>query len=98
MQQIKELIPAVFQALQAPAMQGRSRLVSHWAEITGPRIAAHTRPSLSESGKLFVWVDQSTLASELHQKYRQSILKRTQALLGEEQVKTICFRVGQLRG
>jgi predicted nucleic acid-binding Zn ribbon protein len=98
MQSIKDLLPAVFEALKTPEMQGRTKLTAHWAEIAGPRIAAHTRPSLSKDGKLFVWVDQSTLAFELSQKYGPSLLKRAQALLGEEMVKSIGFRVGQLRG
>ena len=98
MQSIKELLPAVFEALQAPALQTRSQLTLRWAQIAGEKIAAHTRPSLSKDGKLFVWVDQSTLAFELSQKYRQSLLKRTQALIGEDAVKSISFRVGQLRG
>ena len=98
MQSIKELLPSVFAALQSPAMQSRSRLVSCWEKIAGAHVAAHTKPSLSKDGKLFVWVDQSALAFELNQKYSQSILKRTQALLGEESVKKIYFRVGQLRG
>ena len=98
MQSIKDLLPGVFQALTAPELQQRSRLTSHWEQIAGPRIAAHTRPSLTNDGKLFIWVDQSTLAFELSQKYSQSLLKRTQALLGEDAVKSIGFRVGQLRG
>ena len=98
MHAIKELIPSVFAALQSPAAQQRSKLISNWEQIAGACIAAHTKPSLSKEGKLFVWADQSALAFELHQKYAQSLLKRTQALLGEDAVKSISFRVGQLRG
>ena len=97
MQAIKELLPSVFAALQSPVLKQRTSLVSQWEKITGAQIAAHTRPSLGKDGKLFVWVDQSALAFELSQKFGPSILKRTQALLGEDSVKSICFRVGQLR-
>ncbi len=98
MQSVKDLLPSVFAALQTPVLKQRSSLFSRWSEITGAEIAEHTRPSLGKNGKLFVWVDQSTLAFELSQRHSQSILKRTQALLGEEAVTSICFRVGQLRG
>ena len=97
MQTLKELLPSVFAALQNPVLKQRSHLFSCWEQVAGPTVAAHTRPSLGKDGKLFVWVDQSALAFELSQKHSQSLLKRTQALLGEEAVKSISFRVGQLR-
>ncbi len=97
MQAIKELIPSVLAALQAPELAQRSKLVSEWPAIAGLKIAGHTRPVLNPSGELLVWVDQSTLAFELSQRYRGSLLKRAQAALGEEAVKSVRFRVGQLR-
>ena len=97
MQQIKDLISGVLRGLQDPEKQKRSKLVSAWPSIAGPKIAPHTKPVLSEHGDLWVWVDQSSLAFEIQQKYRQSLLKRTQAVLGEEAVKTIRIKVGQLR-
>ena len=97
MQAIKELLPAVLAGLQAPELALRSKLVSEWPAIAGTRIAEHTRPTLNASGELWVWVDQSTLAFELNLRYRGSLLKRAQAALGEEAVKNIRFRVGQLR-
>ena len=97
MQAIRELLPSVLAGLQAPELALRSRLVSEWPSIAGAKIAEHTRPTLNASGALWVWVDQSTLAFELSQRYRGSLLKRTQAALGEEAVKAIRFRVGQLR-
>ena len=97
MQAIKELLPAVLAGLQSPEHALRSRLVSEWPAIAGDKIAAHTRPTLNASGELWIWVDQSTLAFELNQRYKGSLLKRTQAVLGEEAVRSVRFRVGQLR-
>ena len=97
MQAIKELLPAVLAGFQTPELALRSRLVSEWPAIAGEKIAAHTRPTLNASGDLWVWVDQSSLAFELNQRYKGSLLKRTQAALGEEAVKSVRFRVGQLR-
>ncbi len=97
MQSIKELLPSVLAGLQAPELALRSRLVTEWPAIAGEKIAAHTKPTLNTAGALWVWVDQSSLAFELNQRYRGSILKRTQAVLGEEAVKSVHFRVGQLR-
>ncbi|MBN1689319.1 MAG: DUF721 domain-containing protein [Candidatus Omnitrophica bacterium] len=83
--------------LQDPEAQRRQKLILEWPSIAGPKIAPHTKPSLGKNGSLYVWVDQSTLAFELNQRYRQNLLKRTQAVLGEENVNKIYFRVGQIR-
>lgn len=96
MQTIKEVLPGVLQELQKPEKTKHQRLIRHWMTIAGPKIAPHTKPSLGKREKLFVWVDQSTLAFELNQKYKQVLLKRVQAVLGEENVKSIFFRVGQI--
>lgn len=96
MQAIKDIIPVVVAQLQTPKKSLRSRLLEEWPAIAGPRLAHRTRPRLGEEGELCVWVDQSTLAFELSQRYRQSFLKRVQAALGEKAVTSIRFRVGRL--
>lgn len=95
--QIKDLLPGVLAGLQGPELALRSKLITEWPAIAGEKIAAHTQPTLTAAGDLWVWVDQSSLAFELNQRYRGSLLKRTQAVLGEEAVKSVRFRVGQLR-
>ena len=97
MQAIKELLAGVIANLQTPEKQTRTKLVSEWASMAGPKIAAHTKPTLLRNGELCVWVDQAALAYELSQKYRQSLLKRAQMTLGETTIKSIRFYVGQLR-
>ena len=97
MESIKNVLPSVISRLQDPETKRKNQLFNEWPNIVGPKLAPHTKPSLGKNGQLFVWVDQSSLAFELNQKYRQSLLKRTQASLGEEAIKSIRFRVGQLR-
>lgn len=94
---IREILPGVLSNLKTPIGSVRGQLVDQWPSIVSPKIAMHTRPTLAPSGELCVWVDQATLAFELNQKYRTTILKRTQAALGEDAVKSIRFRIGQLR-
>lgn len=96
MDSLKSLLPNVIAKLQTPEMQTRSRLVSEWAAVAGPKIAAHTKPLL-RNGELCVWVDQPALAYELSQKYKQTILKRAQMTIGETAVKSVRFYVGQIR-
>lgn len=97
MKTLKEIVPCVLQSLEDPEQQKRKKLMQQWESITGSKVAPHTRPSLSKTGKLFVWVDQAALACQLNQQYRTSLLRRVQAVLGEENVREIFFRVGQLR-
>lgn len=96
MHAIKQLLPNVIASLQTPEKQIRTRLVSEWALIAGEKIASHTKPVL-RNNELCVWVDQSTLAYELSQKYKPTLLKRAQMSLGENNVKSIRFYVGQIR-
>ena len=97
MQAIKNIIFSVLSDLQTPELMQRNRLATKWPEIVGPKLAQHTQPSLGQHGQLHVWVNQSTLAFEVNQRYKMSILKRAQAELGEEAVKTVRVYVGQPR-
>ncbi len=97
MQALKELIPLALADLQKISSSKKNLILERWPSIVGPKIAAHSKPSLGRNQDLWVWVDQSALAFELNQKYRQTILKRVQAALGAEVVKAVHVRVGQLR-
>lgn len=97
MQAIKDVIPSVLASLQNPESLKRKKLAEEWASVVGEKAAPHTKPSLGKNKKLYVWVDQSALAFELSQKYKQTILRRARALVGEESVEKVCIRVGQLR-
>lgn len=97
MDSIKDLLPTVLSSLNTPEKTKRQKLCDSWSAVIGKKYYPITRPSLTPDGKLFVWVEDSSLAFELNTKYRQTILKRAQAILGEEEIKGIYFRVGQLR-
>jgi predicted nucleic acid-binding Zn ribbon protein len=96
MQMIREILPGILAELGSPEKQKRSKLLDQWEAIAGKRVFPHTRPYLGNQGRLYVWVDSSALAFELSQRYRQSLLKRAQAVLGETEIKSIHIRVGQL--
>ncbi len=97
MEKIKELLPSVIKNLQTPEWNNRQKITKEWKAIAGPKIAPYTKPSLSDDGKLTVWVNKATLAFEINQRYKATLLKRVQAAIGEETVKKIYVRVGQLR-
>jgi len=97
MQPLAPVIDSLLQGLKAGVKGKRATLQSIWPQIVGSSLSPHTKPSLMREGILCVWVDSSVLAYELSQRYRGTILKRTQASLGEETVKKIIFRVGEIR-
>lgn len=95
MDRIKTILPSVLRGLESPEKQTRSRLIEKWVGIAGAKLASHTKPKLSAKGILYVYVDEPVLAFEINQKYRQALLKRSQAVLGEEVVKAIKVLIGK---
>ena len=91
------VIHSVLEELSQGVKERRSVLQGHWEQIMGNQLSTHTKPQLQPGGTLCVWVDDSTLASELRQRYLGTILKRTGNVLGEGAIKKIVFRVGELR-
>ena len=95
MDRIKTILPSVLRGLENPDKQTRSKLVAEWPSIIGAKLAPHTKPQLSQRGVLYVHTDESVLAFEINQKYRQALLKRAQAALGEDKVKDVRVLVGK---
>jgi hypothetical protein len=97
MKSVREVLPSILRNLQSPEAKKQNRIYDEWESVVGARFARQTKPSLGKRNELYVWVKDSTLAFEINQKYKNTILKRAQAVLGEEAVKKIYVRVGQIR-
>ena len=95
MDDIGSILPKIMKGFEDPEKQKRSLLVDSWPSIAGEKLTKHTRPQLSSKGILYIHVKDSVLAFEISQRYRQSFLKRTQAVLGEEVVKEVRVLVGK---
>jgi len=91
------VLSAVLEDLKTGVKEKRSRLESRWPEIVGANFASHTRGSLRAGGVLCVWADNSVLAFEMGRRYQGTILKRAKAVLGEDEVRKVIFRVGEIR-
>lgn len=96
-QPLKPVLEHLFSGLTDPERKTNSRLIDCWSEIAGEAVASHTKARFAREGNITVWVDDSTLAFELAQRYKSTLLKRLQNEFGEERVKNIRFFVGQLR-
>jgi len=84
-------------ALAEPASQKKIQLMEKWPAIIGTKLAGHTKPVFGKNGELIIWVDQSVLAFELRQRYQNVLLARLQTALGNKEVKSLKFFVGQIR-
>ncbi len=97
MDNIRKIIDGLMGALADPASQKKMQLLEKWPAIVGTKLAGHTKPVFGKKGELIVWVDQSPLAFELRQRHQQALLKRVQTALGDGEIKSLRFFVGQIR-
>ncbi len=67
----------------------QANLAQNWEKIAGKKIAALSRAFISKKKILYVEVADGGYAFELRQKYQTSLLKRAQALVGEEVITDI---------
>lgn len=96
MKSIKDILDNVFKDLNAPEKSAQALLAQKWPGIIGPKLIRHTKPKLDKFGNLTVWVDNSTLAFELKQRYQSGLMKRVKAALGENEVKKLRILVGEI--
>ena len=93
---LKQALNSIFLRLTNPENQKKSLLTDCWPRIAGSQFSKHTKPLFQKDGKVTVWVDDSTLAFELSQRYKPLLLKRLRNQFGEEEVKDIRFLVGEI--
>ncbi len=94
---LKSILNNLFASLANQEQQKKSTLVDFWPKLAGSYFSKHTKPRFSPDGKITVWVDDSTIAFELSQRYKPVLLKRLKNQFGEEQVKDLRFFVGEIR-
>ena len=94
---LKPILQNLFASLANPELLRKSSLVDFWPKIAGNYFSQHTKPRFTSEGKVAVWVDDSTIAFELSQRYRAALLKRLKNQFGEEEVKDLRFFVGEIR-
>lgn len=88
MDDFRDVVSKVLAGLVDPTTP-QNQLSQSWEKIAGEKIAKISRPFVSKKKILYVEVCDGAYAFELRQKYQPSLLKRAQALLGEENVVDI---------
>jgi hypothetical protein len=91
------VLNSLLQELKTGVKEKRSLLENRWAEIVGSAYSGRTKGVLQREGTLCVWANDSVLAYELGRKYQGTILQRARRVLGEDEIKKIIFRVGEIR-
>lgn len=88
MENIAGILEKVFSSLATQASP-QHKLAENWEKIAGEKIAKISRAFVSKKKILYVEVRDGAYAFELRQRYGPSLLKRAQALLGEDAVVDI---------
>lgn len=88
MEEMKGLVGKVLAGMVDPGAP-HTRLAMEWEKVAGKKIAAISRPFVSKKKILYVEVSDGGYAFEIRQRYQASLLKRAQALLGEDAITDI---------
>lgn len=88
MEEMSRLVGRVLAGMADPGSP-QMQLSQNWEKIAGPKISKISRAFVSKKKILYVEVEDGGYAFELRQRYQSALLKRTQALLGEENIVDI---------
>ena len=94
---LKPILNSLLASLVGEHQRQKSTLIDFWPKVAGNYFSKHTKPRFGADGRVTVWVDDSTIAFELSQRYKPVFLKRLKNQFGEDQVRDIRFFVGQIR-
>lgn len=90
------VLKKIFETISTPQQQLNQKLYNVWPRVLDSTWANRAIPRLKNK-TVVVWVENSNLACEMSRRYEQTILKRLQNELGEEQIKKVWFCVGRPR-
>ena len=96
MQHVKEILSNLISDLDKKRKKEPVRVFEIWNAIAGENIAAHTKPYELKRRILFVMVDDSTWAYELNQRYKEELIKKLNDKLGNEAIRDIRIRIGDI--
>jgi len=90
---IGEILHQVVRGLGVGKKLNEQRAVVEWPEVVGDRVAAHSRATRVDGGRLFVEVDSSVWAQELSL-MRRRILEELNNRIGTGVIDTVHFVLG----
>jgi predicted nucleic acid-binding Zn ribbon protein len=90
---IQRIVSQVISSLGLGRKLDEHRAVVEWADVVGERVAAHSRATRVDRGRLFVEVDSSVWAQELSL-MRQRIVAQLNERVGKGVIETLHFVLG----
>jgi predicted nucleic acid-binding Zn ribbon protein len=90
---IGEILHQVVRDLGVGKKLNEQRAVVEWRDVVGDRVAAHSRATRVDQGRLFVEVDSSVWAQELSL-MRRRILQELGNRIGRGVIETVHFVLG----
>ncbi len=90
----KKALSSVLQRYGAAKEIREHRILIHWKDVVGPRVAAHTTPDALSKGVLWVRVDSSPWMHQLSF-LKEEILAKANELCGEALVREVRFHLGR---
>jgi len=94
-ERIENIIRSIFKKLDGTINPTIDEISEIWKEAAGERAAAHTKPASLRKKKLVINVDGSTWLYELTLR-KKEILERLQKTLGEDKIKELQLRIGEV--
>ncbi len=92
---IKGILDNVIGGIETKARGKKEKILNAWQGIVGEKAATHSRPASIRQKVLTIEVDSSTWFYSLSLK-KNSILKDINKELGEDKIKDIRFRTGDI--
>lgn len=92
---IKNILDKVIVQIEAKAPGKKEVILNAWQKSVGEKAAGHSRPVSIRKSVLTIEIDSSTWLYELNLK-RKSILKDIKKELGEDKIRDIRFRMGDI--
>ncbi len=92
---IESVLNKVIKKIKKEGPGKKEKVISAWRKVVGDKAARHSRPANMKHKVLTVEIDSSTWFYTLNLK-KKSLLERLKKELGEETLKEIRFRMGDI--
>jgi predicted nucleic acid-binding Zn ribbon protein len=93
---IGEVLGKLLRKLGLERRTREARIALEWERVVGDTIARHSKPAGVRGKTLLVNVDSSVWLAELNRYFKDAMIEKIQAELGETRISDIRFRIGEI--
>jgi len=93
---LSDVLKNVVEGLSHSKQSGPEKILKTWPTIAGKDLAHHTRPSYLHKGSLLILVSDSAWFYQANLR-KQELLISLQKKLPKEKIKSIQFRIGDIK-